>query len=214
MPNGTAATGPLRVARAAVGVAASYLVGAVPFSQILGRRHGVDLRVVGTGTVSGTGLYRATGPAQLVVAGILDVAKGCVGPLLVGPGTPAAAVAAGAAVAGHNWSVFLAGSGGRGISPAMGALLVTAPVGTVVLAAGLAGGRFAGETALGCAAADAALVPVVTRTSGRVAGRAAAAVLVPMVLKRLAGNEPPARPGVATYLARLLLDRDTWRTPR
>ena len=33
----------------------------------------------------------------------------------------------GLAVAGHNWSVFLRGAGGRGIAPALGATLVLAP---------------------------------------------------------------------------------------
>jgi glycerol-3-phosphate acyltransferase PlsY len=121
-------------------------------------------------------------------------------------------VAAGCAtVVGHNWSLFLRGAGGRGISPAMGALLVTAPVGTAVMLSGLAVGRLAGETAAGCAVADAALVPVTARVSGRRGGLAAAAVVVPIVVKRLAGNAPPQRRDVATYAARLLLDRDTWR---
>src|SRR5581483_11583352 len=55
----------------------AYLAGAVPFSNVLAARvSGVDLREVGSGTVSGTGLYRVAGFLPLVVAGILDVAKG------------------------------------------------------------------------------------------------------------------------------------------
>ena len=98
----------------------SFAVGAIPFSYVAGRRaRGVDLRRVGTGTVSGTSLYRVAGFGPLAAAGVLDVAKGAAGPgLAIAAGHPAlAAVAGGAAVVGHNWSPFLRGAGGRGIPP-------------------------------------------------------------------------------------------------
>src|SRR5439155_7799056 len=107
-------------------VGAAYLAGAIPFSNLMARRaRGVDLRSVGTGTVSGTSLHEVAGFVPLAVAGICDVAKGAVGPAPAArdrPGPAAAPAAAG--VAGHNWSPFLNGAGGRGISPALGALLV------------------------------------------------------------------------------------------
>ncbi len=199
-----------RGTRALALVAASYLAGAVPSAQLLARARGVDLRVVGTGTVSGTGLGRVAGVGPLVAAGVLDVAKGSVGPAVAGRATPLAALAGGAAVVGHNGSVFLHGAGGRGLSPAMGALLVTAPTGSGVLLAGLAVGRLARQTGLGAALADLAVVPVSARFSGRQGALAAGAVLAPMVVKRLADNAAPARRDVATYAARLLFDRDTW----
>src|SRR2546430_14436517 len=59
----------------------SFAVGAIPFSYVGGRRaRGVDLRRVGTGTVSGTSLYRVAGFGPLAAAGVLDVAKGTAGP--------------------------------------------------------------------------------------------------------------------------------------
>lgn len=191
-------------------VPAAYLVGSIPFSNIAARRlGGVDLRSIGTGTVSGTGLYATTGLRVLVAVGLLEVAKGAVGPLLAGRDDPRrAALAAAAAVSGHNWSPWLGGAGGRGISPALGALLVTAPAGTATLLAGLAGGRVAGETALGCLVADGALVPVCGAVHGRAGRQAALAVVVPLLAKRLAGNAPVGGDR-RTYLWRLLLDRDT-----
>jgi glycerol-3-phosphate acyltransferase PlsY len=190
----------------------SYLTGAIPFSNLAARRAaGVDLRTVGTGTVSGTALHRVAGFRPLALAGLLEVGQGALGPVAAGRRKWLAAVAAGAAVAGHNWSPFLRGAGGRGISPAMGALLVTAPMGTVVLAAGLAGGRMAGETAIGSLCADVALVPLVRRVHGRRGALAAAAVLVPMIVKRLVGNAPHAgRRRGRGYLIRLVVDRDEW----
>ena len=63
--------------------------------------------------MSGTALYRVAGFTPLAVAGVLDVAKGAVGPLLAGRDRPVlAAVAGGAAVAGHNWSPWLRGRAG------------------------------------------------------------------------------------------------------
>jgi glycerol-3-phosphate acyltransferase PlsY len=192
-------------------VASGYLAGAVPFSNLVARRtRGVDLRDVGTGTVSGTALYRVAGFAPLACGGVLDVAKGAVGPLLAGRDRPVlAAVAAGAAVAGHNWSVFLDGAGGRGISPAMGGLLATAWPGTVVLAAGLAGGRLARHTALGSLVAYVVLVPVLARCRGATGVAAGAAVVVPLLVKRVTGNGPPPVPRRPRWWwSRLLYDRD------
>jgi acyl phosphate:glycerol-3-phosphate acyltransferase len=192
-------------------VAVGFGAGALPFSNFMARwRTGVDLRSVGAGTVSGTGLLQVAGVGPLVVTGLFEVAKGAVGPALAGRAHPVAAALAGAAgVAGHNWSPLLGGAGGRGISPAMGALLVTAPAGALVLLAGLAGGKLAGETAVGSLVADALLVPVASRVHGRGGRMAGSAVLAPMLAKRLMGNAAPEERRPSLYLYRLLFDRDT-----
>lgn len=192
---------------------ASSIVGAIPFSNLAARAAaGVDLRDVGSGTVSGTALHRVAGFGPLAVAGILDIAKGTVGPLLASPRRRPglAALAGGAAVAGHNWSPFLGFAGGRGISPAIGALLVTAPAGGALLLGGLAAGRLARHTGLGSLMADALLVPVAAGVHGRRGAQAAAAVLVPLLLKRVAGNAPaPRGRRLEVWRNRLLFDRDT-----
>jgi len=194
----------------AVVLAAAYAAGAVPFSNMAARRtRGVDLRGVGTGTVSGTALYRVAGFGPLAVAGVCDVAKGSVGPLLAGRDRPVlAAISGGLAVVGHNWSPFLGGAGGRGVSPAMGALAPHQPAGAAFLLAGLTVGRLGGESAIGVLLADLAMVPLLARLGRRRGGLAGAAVVVPMVVKRLLGNARPAAPGPGVYLWRLLLDRD------
>jgi acyl phosphate:glycerol-3-phosphate acyltransferase len=190
---------------------AAFLAGSIPFSNIAARLlRRVDLRDVGSGTVSGTSLFAVAGFVPLAVAGVLEVAKGAVGPVLAGRDRPALAAAAGGlAVVGHNWSPWLGGAGGRGLSPAIGALLPRHPAGSALILAGMAGGRLAGETAVGCAVADAALVPVLSATGGRPGRQAAIGVLVPMLAKRLAGNRWPERPGWAVWVWRLLYDRDS-----
>jgi glycerol-3-phosphate acyltransferase PlsY len=188
----------------------AFLVGALPFSNIAAHlTRGVDLRTVDSGTVSGTGLYKVAGFGPLAVAGVLDVAKGAVGPLLAGGDRPAlAAVAGGLAVIGHDWSPFLSGAGGRGISTAMGALLVTAWPGTVLLLAGMALGRLIDQAGFGSFIADVVLVPFLGVTLGAAAALAGAAVVLPMLAKRLAGNAPAPEPRARIYANRLLFDCD------
>lgn len=194
-------------APAVVGLA--FVAGSVPFSNIASRvLRGVDLRHVGSGTVSGTSLYDVAGFGPLAAAGILDVAKGAVGPILAGRDRPAlGALAGGAAVVGHNWSPFLRGAGGRGVSPALGALFAQSWPGGALLLAGMTAGRLAHHTAVGCLVADLALVPLLHRLRGADGALVAAAVVAPMLAKRLAGNAPASRPGA--YLTRLVFDRDT-----
>ena len=86
-------------------LAASFLAGSIPFANLAARRlRGVDLRTTGSGTVSGTSLYRVAGFGPLAVVGCLELAKGAVGPLLAGSRRPGlGAGATGLAVTGHNW---------------------------------------------------------------------------------------------------------------
>jgi len=191
-------------------VVLAFLAGSVPFAQLgAGALRQVDLRDVGSGTVSGTGLFEVAGFAPLAAFGVLEVAKGAVGPWLAGDRPFLAAVAGGAAVVGHNWSPWLRGAGGRGLSPAIGALLPRHAAGSAVILAGMAIGRLMGETAVGSLAADVVLVPVLGRTAGREGRAAAFFVVVPMLVKRLAGNRRPEPGHRPVWLWRLLFDRDT-----
>lgn len=184
--------------------------GAIPFSNLVATRtRGVDLRSTGTGTVSGTALYRVAGFRWLVVSGILDVAKGTVGPLLAGTGRPVlAALAGGVAVSGHNWSPFLRGHGGRGVGPAVGALLVNAWPGVVILLGCMVVARAFRQTGVGGFVGEVLLAPVLAVTNGPVGALAGGAVGVPMLVKRIVGNVRPTEPGWRVYMHRLLFDHD------
>jgi len=186
----------------------AYLLGAVPFSNLFARRlRGIDLRETGTGTVSGTGLYRVAGFGPLAVAGVLDVAKGAIAVLFAGPGRPVlAALAGGMAVIGHNWSLFLRGAGGRGLAPSMGTLLVQAWVGVVVILAGLAVGRAREESGLGSFVALVLVVPSLAVTGGRYDALAGACAVTPVLVKRVTGNEPTSDWSVRVH--RLVYDND------
>ena len=192
----------------------AYLIGAIPFSYLMTRiASGADLRRVGSGTVSGTGVGTESGFWPMALAGLLDIGKGAAAVIPMAVDRPLlAAVGAGAAVAGHNWSIILGGAGGRGISTAGGALAVLAWPSTVVLALGLAIGRLFRQTGLGSFIAQAALPGVLAVTDGGVGAVLGGAVLVPMWLKRVLGNGPPQERRARVYLSRLLFDNDEgWR---
>jgi glycerol-3-phosphate acyltransferase PlsY len=187
----------------------SFLAGAIPFSNLVARwTRGVDLRQTGTGTVSGTSLYRVAGFPALAGAGICDVAKGALGPLLLVHHPLLAGVAGGCAVAGHNWSPFLGGHGGRGIAPALGSLLVNAWPGALLLLAALVLSRAVHQTGLGSFIAEAAMTPVLLVTNGTSGAVAGGAIAAPMLVKRVVGNAPPSERRVGVYVHRLLFDRD------
>jgi acyl phosphate:glycerol-3-phosphate acyltransferase len=187
----------------------AYLAGAIPFSNIAARRtRGVDLRQVGTGTVSGTSLYKVAGFVPLAVAGVFEVAKGALGPALAGDRPLLAAVAGGVAVIGHDWSPFLRGAGGRGVAPTLGALLVNAWPGALIVGVAMLLGWATKQTGLGTFIGMVALVPVLGALYGANGAVAGAAVAAPMFVKRLMGNAR-ATDGISpAYMTRLVFDRD------
>ena len=201
---------------AAVYLIGAYLIGSIPFSYLTARIvSGTDLRRVGSGTVSGTGVGSESGFWPMALAGILDIGKGAAAVIPMASERPMlAAVGAGAAVAGHNWSLSLGGAGGRRISTAGGALAVLAWPGTLVLALGLAIGRLFRQTGLGSFVCQAALPGVLAVTDGGMGAVLGGAVLVPMWLKRVLGNGPPTGQRGRVYASRLLFDNDEgWRRP-
>jgi glycerol-3-phosphate acyltransferase PlsY len=188
----------------------AYLIGSISFSYLMARiASGADLRRVGSGTVSGTGVGASSGFWPMALAGLLDIGKGAAAVIPMAVDHPLlAAVGAGAAAAGHNWSILLGGEGGRAISVAWGATLVLAWPGMVVLALGMAVGRLFRQTGLGSFVAQAALPGLLAITDGAVGAVLGGAVVIPMWLKRLLGNGRPQREQPKVYLSRLILDND------
>lgn len=113
-------------------VFAAYLLGSIPNGLLLARLKGVDLQKVGSGNIGATNVYRCVGKSWGIAAFILDAVKGFVPafcfPLLVSAPPPWLGLACGiAAVAGHNWPVWLKFKGGKGVSTSAGMLLGIAP---------------------------------------------------------------------------------------
>ena len=197
-------------------IVGAYLLGSVPTSYIAGRLlKGVDIRDYGSGTVSGSNVFHTVARWAVVPVGIFDVSKGmapvAVAALVLHFPVWAQGVVGLAAIAGHNWSIFLRFSGGRGLSTMIGALAIIAPwelaIFVVVWVLILA---IIKNSPLG------ALVAAVTLPVSSLGLRepwqltvCLVGVLVLLLAKRLLAERPAPRGGwrrVALY--RLLLDRD------
>ena len=116
-------------------VVAAYLMGSIPFAQLLSRRRGIDLRRVGSGNVGATNVLRTLGVRPAVLAMMLDAVKGTVAVLIAQRLTNgvAAPVAAGlASMIGHVYPVWLRFRGGKGVATAAGAFAVLTPVAAAV----------------------------------------------------------------------------------
>jgi glycerol-3-phosphate acyltransferase PlsY len=113
---------------------AAYLIGSIPFSYLVARKRGVDVRTVGSGNVGATNVMRSAGVGPGLLALLLDAAKGSAAAILaarLAPGHAALpAAAATAAVVGHVFPVWLGFRGGKGVATGAGAMLPLAPAAT------------------------------------------------------------------------------------
>ncbi len=121
-----------------------YLLGSIPFGVLLTRRFAkVDVRDYGSGNIGGTNVLRVAGKKVAALSASLDVLKGALpvvfAGLLIGRSylvingfglglLVAQCLAALAAMAGHNWSVFLKFKGGKGVATFFGGLIALCPV--------------------------------------------------------------------------------------
>ena len=101
----------------------AYLLGSIPFSYLIARAKGVDLKRVGSGNVGATNVARSVGLPYGVLAFLLDWGKGALAAwLALGWGLPVWLSAF--AVAGHNWSPFMGFRSGKGVATTLGILVV------------------------------------------------------------------------------------------
>jgi acyl phosphate:glycerol-3-phosphate acyltransferase len=118
-------------------VLAAYLMGSIPFAQLLSKRRGIDLRRVGSGNVGASNVLRTLGVRPAVLAMMLDAVKGTVAVLVaqrLTNGVVAPVVAGLASMIGHVYPVWLRFRGGKGVATAAGAFAVLAPVAAAVAA--------------------------------------------------------------------------------
>lgn len=114
----------------------SYLIGSIPFSHIFPKLKGKDVREAGTKNVGATNALVVAGPIFGALALIGDIGKGYLCVYLAGQyiGTPWAMALAGlAAVAGHDFSIFLKFKGGKGVATTGGVLFAIDPFFTIIV---------------------------------------------------------------------------------
>ena len=128
-------------------VLVGYLLGSIPFGLLIGKRsNNVDVRQYGSGKIGATNVLRAAGRKAAALVVFLDVSKGALAVVFAGliigksylvvgdfglGALVAQVLAALAAMAGHNWSVFLKFHGGRGVATFMGGLIALCPVAAI-----------------------------------------------------------------------------------
>ena len=165
-------------------------------------------------------MARHVGRGHFLAVAFFDVLVKGAGSVLVarwlGLGPSYQALAAVAAVAGHNWSAYLKFSGGRGLSVVAGSLLVLAWKELVAsLAVALLGWLIFRSVALWFGIAL-VLLPVWALLLGGPPTIVlfCVALLVATALKRLLSNPGTAPAGLRwrdMAIPRLLYDRDTWK---
>lgn len=114
-------------------MAASYLIGSIPFAYLFTKFIvGKDVRDIGSGNVGATNAARVMGFKYGLLVAILDVVKGVAAVAVVrlilssvAPGY--LLIASLMAIFGHNWSIFLKFSGGKGVATTLGVLLNIMP---------------------------------------------------------------------------------------
>lgn len=109
----------------------AYLFGAIPAGAWVARYYGVDIQKVGSGNTGATNILRTLGAGPAVLVAAFDVFKGGIAVLLARlfgiEGFLLGGVAL-AAVLGHNYSVFLRFTGGKGVATSFGTLLFLDPL--------------------------------------------------------------------------------------
>lgn len=133
---------------------AGYLIGSIPTGVIVSRVFGgSDPRKLGSGKTGATNILRSLGPGPAAIVVVVDLLKGVVPVLLARyvffgamahPSYSAAtwatlrdsaeALAALGALLGHNYSVFIRFTGGRGVLTGCGAMTTMSPIATIFAA--------------------------------------------------------------------------------
>jgi glycerol-3-phosphate acyltransferase PlsY len=114
----------------AVAIIMGYLLGSIPVSLLVARRHGVDLRSTGDGNPGAWNALEQLGPRRAAPAFLGDAAKallaGLIGHALGGWWVGFAGVAA--AMAGHALPVFAHFRGGKAVMAFVGGAFALSPL--------------------------------------------------------------------------------------
>ena len=144
-----------------------YLIGSIPFGLLLTKAAGMgDVRQIGSGNIGATNVLRTGNKGLAAGTLVLDLLKGFAPVAVAGHlwGEVAMAFAAGAAVIGHCYPVWLGFKGGKGVATNAGVSFGLAwPIGLVYAAVWLgvlAGFRISSLAGMCAVVAAAAAAPL------------------------------------------------------
>jgi len=117
----------------------SYFIGAVPFGLLFGKIFSnIDVRSVGSGNIGATNVLRAAGKKAAVMTLLADCLKGLLPVLavkLMFHDDAVTGLTGAASILGHNYPIYLAFKGGKGVATSFGVVLAVAPqIGVACLA--------------------------------------------------------------------------------
>jgi glycerol-3-phosphate acyltransferase PlsY len=115
-------------------VVLAYLLGSIPFAFLAGRARGIDLRRIGSGNLGAANVFRNLGRGWGIAVMAADIGKGVLAVVLAKAlsDDPWPAIAAGAAMAGHVFPVWLRFKGGKGVAVGGGALIGLVPLAAAI----------------------------------------------------------------------------------
>jgi len=144
-----------------------YLLGSIPFGLLVARLAGLgDIRQIGSGNIGATNVLRTGSRSAAALTLVLDLAKGFAAVVIAaGWGENAELIAAGGAIIGHMFPIWLGFRGGKGVATALGVVIALAwPVALVAALAWLGAVllfRYSSLAALVATVVGAALAPFV-----------------------------------------------------
>ncbi len=110
----------------------TYLIGSIPFGLLISRAVGrVDIRQHGSGNIGTANVLRIMGKRAAALTLVGDLLKGflpVLAALLLGGSEFLVAGVGMAAVLGHNWSIYLRFTGGKGVATSFGVLVAMTPL--------------------------------------------------------------------------------------
>ncbi|OEG62512.1 MAG: acyl-phosphate glycerol 3-phosphate acyltransferase [Halanaerobium sp. MDAL1] len=123
-----------------IAILISYLIGSIPSGFLLTKYvMKKDVRQYGSGNIGATNVARVMGLKSGILVAVFDILKGylgvMVGQAILGDNLSTAILfVAIAAIAGHDWSIFLGFSGGKGVATTFGVILRLYPLAFLIYA--------------------------------------------------------------------------------
>lgn len=128
----------------AIALTTAYLLGAIPFAFLIARLTGVkDLRLIGSGNLGATNVWRAAGAVAGIAVFLADIGKGAAAILMANfflryssqslvPFDIVLVLAGLMVVLGHVFPVSLGFRGGKGAATGLGVMAMLVPIPTLV----------------------------------------------------------------------------------
>lgn len=119
-----------------ISVLISYLIGAIPFSFIIGKANGHDVRKEGSTNPGASNVLRLCGKKAGILAYFCDIGKGMIAVLIpsfiLKGQNNILIICAVAAIIGHVFSIFLGFKGGKGVATSAGTMFMLAPISLII----------------------------------------------------------------------------------